>query len=77
MNLEIEDRRSKCHEVFMWILTVVYKEPSGKYYWENFKEKAFKEDNGMDFIQRIGKMSVTDLREEEKIVTQKLLENRR
>ena len=61
----------------MWILTVVYKEPSGKYYWENFKEQAFKEDNGMDFIQRIGKMSVTDLREEEKIVTQKLLENRR
>lgn len=55
---------------------MVYKEPSGKYYWENFKQQAFGEDEGVDFVQRIGRMSVTDLREEERIATEKMVGNR-
>ena len=33
----MEDRRSQGHDVFLWILLVVYKEPVSKYYWSNFK----------------------------------------
>ena len=33
----MEDRKSEAHEVFRWIISVIYKEPSAKYYWLNFK----------------------------------------
>ena len=48
---------------------MIYKEPASKYYWDNFKEQAFEEDNGSDFKERMGKMSATDLREDERVVT--------
>lgn len=48
----------------------------GKYYWNNFKEQAFKEDKGVDFKERMGKISATDLKEDEKVTTKKLVDNR-
>ena len=42
----------------------MYKEPVGKYYWDNFKTQAFKEDKGVDFKERMGKMSSADLKED-------------
>ena len=55
---------------------MIYREPSGKYYWSNFKEQAFKADKGVDFKERMGKISATDLKEDEKVLTQKLVDRR-
>jgi len=51
----------------------MYREPVAKYYWDNFKTQAFKEDKGVDFKERMGKLSAADLKEDEKVMTQKLL----
>lgn len=34
--LEIEDRKSEAHELFKWVIITFYKEPTNKYYWNNF-----------------------------------------
>lgn len=60
----MEDRKSEAHEVFRWIISVIYKEPSAKYYWLNFKDEAYGNDKGHDFKERMGKMSANDLKED-------------
>lgn len=76
----MEERKSESHEVFKWIISVLYKEPSSKYYWENFnvrmfimQEEVFKNDKGKDFKERMGRLSAAELKEDEKVQTQKFI----
>lgn len=41
------------HKIWMWVLELYYGFPSSKYYWLEFKTKAFNKDKGKEFKRRI------------------------
>jgi hypothetical protein len=43
-------------------MAVIYNEPSNKYFWPNFKDQAFGNDKGHDFVERLGKVSAADVK---------------
>ena len=51
------------------MLTAIYNEASNKFYWPNFKQEALENDKGADFIERLGKVSPANLKEEQKLKT--------
>lgn len=60
--IHIEDKQSPANEIFKWVLGTIYTEPDNKYFWPNFKEEAFGNDKGQDFIERLGKVSATNVK---------------
>lgn len=67
--LDIDDRKSKAHEVFKWIIVSIYGEPENKYYWPNFQEEALEKDEAVDLKERLGKVSALQAKEEQKLKT--------
>jgi hypothetical protein len=74
-NLEIEDKKSKAHEVFKWIIVALYEESENKYYWPNFCKEALDKDKGNDLRERLGKINASKAKEEQKIKTEFFLNN--
>ena len=54
--IDIEDKTSPANDMFKWILAAVYNEPGTKFFWPNFREEALENDQGKDFIERLGKI---------------------
>ena len=43
-------------------MAVIYNEPNNKYFWPNFKDHAFVNDKGHDFVERVGKVSAANVK---------------
>lgn len=72
--VDIEDKTSPANDLFKWILASIYNEPGNKFFWPNFKEEALVNDQGKDFIERLGKVSALNVTEEQKLQTEKFLQ---
>ena len=57
------------------MLSAFYNEPDNKFFWPNFKEEALENDKGRDFVERLGKVSLMNLSEGQKIKTEQFLEH--
>ena len=53
----------------------MYAEPESKYYWPNFKGQAIEDDEGEDLRQRLGKINALGAKDEQRVKTQKLINN--
>ena len=60
--IDIQDKKSPANELFKWVLASIYNEPGNKYFWPNFREEALDNDNGKDFVERLGKVPAFNLK---------------
>jgi len=75
-NLKFKDFQVESHNIFRWVLQVVYKESTSQYYWPNFKKQALEKDKGTDFIARLKGLPLTKLRKDDFSLSKQVLEHR-
>jgi len=64
--------KAALHNVFAWVIVVVYGEQESTYYWDNFKQAAFVKDKGQDFKARIRGLKYK-MNSEQILITQRVV----
>lgn len=62
------------HRLWVWVLEVFYGFPASKYYWPEFKAKAFSKDKGKELKRRMITQNLAELTDTEKLELNELTE---